>query len=124
MDGQTILAGVTDTVKLEDKDITNVDIGLIENAKFDLSLNKYISKVILTNKAGTTTYEYENTNFAKVEISARRIAGTVMLVEYDLQVTNEGDVDGYVEDVIDYLPDGLVFTSEIKYYTIRHLQTK
>ena len=112
VDGQTILAGVTDTVKLEDKDITNVDIGLIENAKFDLSLNKYISKVILTNKAGTTTYEYENTNFAKVEISARRIAGTVMLVEYDLQVTNEGDVDGYVEDVIDYLPDGLVFTSE------------
>ncbi len=35
-----------------------------------------------------------------------------MLVEYDLQITNEGDVDGYVEDVIDYLPDGLVFTSE------------
>lgn len=110
--GETKAVGATDTIKLEDKDIANVDIGLIENAKFDLSLNKYISKVILTNKAGTTTYEYENTNLAKVEISARRIAGTVMLVEYDLQITNEGDVDGYVEDVIDYLPDGLVFTSE------------
>lgn len=112
INGETKTVGTTDTIKLEDKDIVNVDIGLIENAKFDLSLNKYISKVILTNKAGTTTYEYENTNLAKVEISARRIAGTVMLVEYDLQITNEGDVDGYVEDVIDYLPDGFVFTSE------------
>lgn len=113
INGETKIAGATNTVKVDGKTINkDIDIGLIENAKFDLSLNKYVSKVILTNKAGTTTYEYESANLAKVEISARRIAGTVMLVEYDLQVTNEGDVDAYVEDVVDYLPDGLVFTSE------------
>ena len=110
---ETVTAGVTDTIKIDGKTTnSNIDIGLIENAKFDLSLSKYISKVVLTNSAGTTTYEYEDTNFTKIEISARRIAGTVMVIEYELEITNEGDVDAYVGDVIDYLPDGLVFTSE------------
>lgn len=110
---EQILAGVTDTIKIDGSTINNnIDIGLIENAKFDLSLNKYISKVVLSNSRGTTTYEYEDTNFTKVEISARRIAGTVLLVEYELEVTNQGDVDAYVTDLLDYLPEGMVFTSE------------
>ncbi len=112
INGETKTAGITDTIKLAGKDVSNIDIGLITNAKFDLRLDKYVSKVVLTNDSGTSTYEYEDTNLAKVEISAKRIAGTVMMIEYDLKVTNEGDVDGYVGDVIDYLPDGLVFTSE------------
>lgn len=113
INGETKIVGATDTIKIDGKTINkDIDIGLIENAKFDLNLNKYITKVVLTNSSGTTTYEYEETNFAKVEISARKIAGTTMVVEYELQITNEGDVDSYVGDVIDYLPDGLVFTSE------------
>lgn len=113
INGETKTVGATDKIKIDGKTINkDIDIGLIENAKFDLSLNKYITKVVLTNSSGTTTYEYEETNFAKVEISARKIAGTTMVVEYELQITNEGDVDSYVGDVIDYLPDGLVFTSE------------
>lgn len=113
INGETKTVGATDIIKVDEKTSnTNIDIGLIENAKFDLSLNKYVSKVVLTNSSGTTTYEYEDTNFAKVEISAKKIAGTTMVVEYELQITNEGDVDSYVGDVIDYLPDGLVFTSE------------
>ncbi len=113
INGETKTVGATDTIKVDGKTINkDIDIGLIENAKFDLRLDKYISKVVLTNNSGTTTYEYEDTNFTKVEISARKIAGTTMVVEYKLQITNEGDVDGYIGDVIDYLPDGLVFTSE------------
>lgn len=111
--GDQILVGATDIIKIDGSTTNeNIDIGLIENAKFDLSLNKYISKVVLSNSKGTTTYEYDDTNFTKVEISARRLAGTVLLVEYELQITNEGDVDGYVTDLLDYLPEGMVFTSE------------
>lgn len=112
LNGEKILVGITDTIKLQEQDITNINIGLIENAKFDLSLDKYITKVVLINSAGTTTYEYDNTTLAKVEISAKRIAGTVVLIEYNLEITNEGDVDAYVGDVVDYFPDDLVFTSD------------
>ncbi|MDO5555887.1 MAG: SdrD B-like domain-containing protein [Clostridia bacterium] len=106
------LVGVTDTINVLDKDITNIDIGLIENNKFDLSLNKYISKVVVTNKTGTTTYNFEETNFTKIEISAKQLEGSVVLIEYDIKVSNEGDIDGYVSDITDYIPKDLTFNSE------------
>lgn len=113
LNDETILAGMTDTIRIEDINITNIDIGLIENPEFDLSLNKYVSKVVITNKAGTTTYEYKDTELAKVEISAKQIEGTVLLVEYEIEITNDGDVNGYVTDIIDYLPAELEFNSEM-----------
>lgn len=105
--------GITDTIKLSDKDIANIDIGLVENPKFDLSLNKYVSKVVVKNKQGTKTYEYDETELAKVEIGAKYIAGTSLLVEYEIEISNEGDVNGYVTDIIDYLPKELEFNSEM-----------
>lgn len=110
---ENITAGVTDIIKVETEDIVNIDIGLIQNPNFDLSLNKYVSKVVVTNNSGTSTYTYEDTQLAKVEISAKQLAGTVLLVEYEIEVSNEGDVDGYVTDIIDYLPKELEFNSEM-----------
>lgn len=107
------LVGITDTIKISDNGVASVDMGLIESPEFDLSLNKYISKVVVTNKAGTSTYAYEDTELAKVEISAKQIAGTVLLVEYEIEITNDGDVNGYVTDIIDYLPSELQFNSEM-----------
>ena len=105
--------GITDTIKINNKDIENIDIGLVENPEFDLSLNKYVSKVVVTNKKGTTTYTYDNTELAKVEIGAKEISGTVLLIEYEIEVSNDGDVNGFVTDVIDYLPKELEFNSEM-----------
>ena len=110
---ENITAGVTDIIKVETEDIVNIDIGLIQNPNFDLSLNKYVSKVVVTNNSGTSTYTYEDTQLAKVEISAKQLAGTVLLVEYEIEISNEGDVDGYVTDIIDYLPKELEFNSEM-----------
>lgn len=107
------LVGITDTIKISDNGVASVDMGLIESPEFDLSLNKYISKVVVTNKAGTSTYTYEDTELAKIEISAKQIAGTVLLVEYEIEITNDGDVNGYVTDIIDYLPSELQFNSEM-----------
>lgn len=113
INNETKLVGITDTIKISDNGVASVDMGLIESPEFDLSLNKYISKVVVTNKAGTSTYTYEDTELAKVEISAKQIAGTVLLVEYEIEITNDGDVNGYVTDIIDYLPSELQFNSEM-----------
>lgn len=113
INNETKLVGITDTIKILDNGVASVDMGLIESPEFDLSLNKYISKVVVTNKAGTNTYTYEDTELAKVEISAKQIAGTVLLVEYEIEITNDGDVNGYVTDIIDYLPKELEFNSEM-----------
>ena len=114
LNGKNTLVGITDTLTINNKDILNIDMGLIENAVFDLSLSKYISKVVVTTSKEAKTYEYEkSTNLAKVEIGAKEISGASMLVEYEIEVVNEGDVEGYVTDIIDYLPKELTFSSEM-----------
>ena len=103
-----------EAIKDEKEDVKNENTtNIIQNPEFDLSLNKYVSKVVLTNQSGTTTYTYNNSQLAKVEISQKELVGTVLLVEYEIQVTNEGNVYGYVTEIIDYLPEGLEFNSEM-----------
>lgn len=38
---------------------------------------------------------------------------TTVVVEYQLVVTNEGELTGYVNDIVDYLPSDLKFSSEL-----------
>lgn len=114
IDSKNVQVGITDTITISNKNIKNIDMGLIENPVFDLSLNKYISKVVVTTKEEAKTYEYEEpTNLAKVEISKKEISGASILVEYEIEIVNEGDVEGYVTDIIDYLPKELTFNSEM-----------
>ena len=113
VNNKTSLMGITDIIKLEDKNIKNIDIGLIENAKFDLSLEKYVSKVVVTNSSESVNYDFGETNLAKIEIAAKRLAGSTILVQYEIKVSNEGDVQGYVGDVLDYMPEELEFNSEM-----------
>ena len=113
INSNTALMGVTDTIKLEDEDIKNIDIGLIENAKFDLSLEKYVSRVVVTNSSESVNYDFGETALAKIEIAAKRLAGSTILVQYEIKVTNEGDVQGYAGDILDYMPKELEFNSEM-----------
>ena len=106
---------LTDVIKLNDSKVDNIDLGLVEKGRFDLRLDKYITEVNVTNnKKEVEKYSFEDaTNFTKVEISAKRFAGSTVVIEYNLRVTNEGDIDGYVGDIIDYLPKELSFNSEL-----------
>lgn len=93
--------------------ISNVNMGLVFVKQFDVKLDKYISKVIVQTSKDTTTYDYENEDFAKVDINAKRIVGSTILVQYTIKVTNIGDVDAYVNSIVDYLPTGFKFSSEL-----------
>lgn len=79
---------------------------------FDLSLKQYLSKITVTNSQGTTTYDYENTNFAKIEIPAKYMNGSTVTLEYKIIVGNAGTISGYARKIVDYLPEGLNFSSE------------
>ena len=115
VDGKELKTGITDILEIKENDIANINIGLSGIAHFDLKLDKYISKVVITTAQGaTTTYEFlDNVNFTKVEIGASKFAGSTVLVEYNIEITNEGDVDGYIGDIIDYMPKGMTFSSEL-----------
>lgn len=103
----------TDTLNLVSENIENINIGLVINAKFDLELNKYITRVVIQNDSGTTEYKYNNEQLAKVEIKAKQMASSTVFVEYQIEVKNNGAVPGTASVIADYLPKGLKFSSEM-----------
>ena len=103
----------TDVIDLS-SDKTNVNIGLILRNTFDLKVKKYVSKITVTNDDKTKTYEQkDNTTLAKAEIKSKNLNGSLVVIEYKIQIKNEGDVAGYARNVVDYMPSSLSFNSSM-----------
>ena len=103
----------TDIIQLNDNNISNVNIGLIELKDFAFRLDKFVSRVLIQNVAGTTLKEYTNATVAKAELDSKKINGTNVIIEYEIKVTNIGEIDGYVKKIVDYMPNDLKFSSEL-----------
>ena len=50
---------------------------------------------------------------AQYGIRAKYLAGTDVYIEYTFKVTNNGDVAGYASEIVDYLPQGMSFNSNL-----------
>lgn len=112
-DGQAFKIPSSGDLIVENSNISNIDIGLIEQAKFDLKLDKYVNKIIVQNKKGIKTYNYGESTLAKVELDRKYINNTNVIIEYKIKVTNEGELDGYVTSIADYLPEDVKFNAEL-----------
>lgn len=126
VNGEKITLAVTDTINVQE-DINYINIGLKEKSKFDLELNKYISRIVVQTSKDIKTYDYENTTFAKAEIYRKNIDGALVVLEYTIQIKNNGDIAGYAKNIVDYLPNGLTFSSELNtdwYLSGSYLYTK
>ena len=61
--------------------------------------------------------EFENvmiitSEMDKIEINSKLFEKSTIDIFYNIVVTNEGDVSGYVSKIVDYLPKGLTFDVE------------
>lgn len=126
INGQELTLAVTDTINVQNN-ISNINIGLKEKLIFDLELNKYISKIVVQNGKNTKTYDYDNKTFGKVEIHRKQINGSLVVLEYTIKIKNNGEIAGYAKNIVDYLPNGLTFSSELNkdwYLSGNNLYTK
>lgn len=105
--------GATEIIKLNNKNVANINIGLQEAKVFDLKLDKTVNRITIQNSKGTVTKEYDNATLAKAEIDAKLVNATTVVVEYTIKVTNEGEVDAYVRKIADYLSSDYKFSSEL-----------
>lgn len=99
--------------------------------KFDLALFKWVTHTIVTVDGKTTTTEtgfkpnigkteakgdYRENNeeepIASVTIDKKKLNSTDVKFVYNIKVVNEGDIEGYVTEVTDYIPEGLKFVTE------------
>lgn len=113
IDGKISKVGVTDVLVINNQNFTNIDVGLIENSKLDLSINMTVTKITVENNSGTTEYTYNKSKLAKVEIPSKLIANTTLTIEYTIDITNEGNEIAYATEILDNLPDVLTFDSSI-----------
>lgn len=112
INGQDKTVAATDSIELTESK-ANIDLGLTEAKTFDLELEKAVSKVVVTNASGTKTYNFKDTNLAKVEIRSKYLNGSNVLVEYKIKVKNTGEVAGYAKNIVDYMPSTLSFSSSL-----------
>ena len=110
VNGEEKTAAYTDSIDLTENK-ANIDLGLAEAKVFSLSVEKSISKIIVTNKQGAKTYNFDDTNLAKVEIAAKDLSGSNVVIEYKIKVKNTGEVAGYARSIVDYIPASLTFNS-------------
>ena len=113
IDGEVRKVGITDTIKLTDSNARNIDIGLVEANKSILKLDKYISSITVSYGNVVKTYPYEKAKLAKVEIPANELENATVIVNYSIVITNEGAVSNYIKKVVDYVPAGMKFNSEL-----------
>lgn len=113
LNGETRQAAVANSIQIENEDITNIDMGLTLNSKFDLKLEKTVSKITVNNSKGAKVYEYNDAKLAKIDLEEKTIEGSTIIVEYKIKVTNEGDVAGYVKKIVDYIPSDMTFSAEL-----------
>ena len=103
-------------VDTKNEDDDDYDTVLVKT--FDLSLIKYVSKVIVTEDGVTKETETGNTGnnstdmIPKVEIHKKKLDSTSVKFAYTITITNEGDVEGFAKEITDYVPEGLEFSEE------------
>ena len=107
--GLNLNVGLTNSVSISTKNIENIDIGLLENKIFDLKIDKYINQIEVREGKSTRVYQYNNVNLTKVEIDSKNANDANITIEYRFAITNIGEIPGYAQKIVDYIPEGLIF---------------
>ena len=111
---------VIDKDSTPDKWIENEDDQDIEKVKvkyFDLALRKWVTQAIVIQDGKETVTETghkaedDPEEVVKVEIVQSKLSKVVVKFRYKIRVTNEGEIAGYVDEISDYIPEGLKFVA-------------
>ena len=97
----------------------DLDKEFVKVKYFDLALKKWVSRAIITNQDGSQniietghTGDEDPEPPAKVDLGRQDINRVTVKFEFQIKITNEGEIAGYATEVTDYIPEGLRFIQE------------
>ena len=102
----------------EEEGEDDIDKEYIRVKYFDLALKKWVSKAIVIENGKETVTETGHTGdedpepIVKVDLDRKNLSNVVVKFEYQIKITNEGEIAGYAKEITDYVPEGLVFVVE------------
>ncbi len=113
IDGEPKTVAVSEAITVTDEHISYINMGLKERKVYDMKLEKMITRVIVQNSEGTETTQFQDTTLAKVDIHAKQLSSSNVVVDYKIRVTNEGETEGYIKNIVDYVSPDFKFSSEL-----------
>lgn len=96
----------------------DLDKEFVKVKYFDLALKKWVSKTIVIEDGKETVTETGHTGdedpepIVKVDLHRKKLTKVTVKFEFQIKVTNEGEIAGYAKEVTDYIPEGLKFIQE------------
>jgi len=100
---------VSDEITIANGNVNNIDLGIQEKEKFDLSISETITKAVVNIDGKETEYQYADLDLAKIEINPSKIDKATVKFNYRILIENTGNVEGKVTSIVDYLPAGMQF---------------
>ena len=95
----------------------DIDIEKVRVKYFDLALKKWVTQAIVIENGKENVTETGHTGdenpepVVKVDLKAKKLNKVTVKFRYKIKVTNEGEIEGYVKEIKDYIPDGLRFNA-------------
>lgn len=112
IDGNKKTVAISDIIKISSNNISSIDLGLVQNDESDIEIKKSISSITVEDDEGKETIEYNEDKIAKLEIAAKKLGKAKATIIYEFEITNNGDLDTYITNLVDYLPEGLEFNEK------------
>lgn len=97
---------VTDTVRITNCNIENLNAGFVEKEKFDFKIDQTIVKAEVQENGKVKEYFYNNEDITKLKLLSK---DAILKIQYRLRVENVGNIDGKVLSIVDYVPNGMKF---------------
>lgn len=94
--------------------INNINLGLAIKKEMAISLNKYITQVVVSRDGREDVYDYSNQNTTQATISVLNPKGTKVRVKYSFSVENTKYFPGYIGIIVDNMPTDMTFNPELK----------
>ncbi len=99
----------TNIITVNGENVYNIDLGLIDSQNFNMVLNNKISKISVVKDGKTTSYDIANGE----SVNEKNLENATLIIEYLLEIKNEGNVDGYVTEIGSNISQGMQFVSEL-----------
>ncbi len=103
----------TDNIAIESETriVRNINLGLSLRKKFEIQVNKYITRAEVTNALGVvTTYEFGNVKLAKLNV--KDMSNLSIKVIYTIEIENVKYYPGYVTLITEEIPEGMSFNPD------------
>lgn len=99
----------TNIITINGENVYNIDLGLIDSQNFNIVLNNKISKISVVKDGKTTSYDIAGGE----QVNEKQLENSTLIIEYLLEIKNEGNIDGYATEIESSISGGMQFVSEL-----------